>query len=80
MKSRAAPRKPHEQHPREFCADRSLNRLLLANASSAAAIVIPSTTWRQPETPLAVRQGVSEDMAQRPEDIDQAWVRNPIEA
>src|SRR5450830_1783510 len=65
-----------EEHPRELLRlTGSLNRLLHSEREQR-------TRYRDSlddlahslKTPLAVLQGVSEDMAQRPEDRDQAWV------
>ena len=71
-----------EQHPRELLRlTGSLNRLLQSEREQR-------TRYRDSlddlahslKTPLAVLQGVSESMAQRPEDREQAWVlQNQIE-
>ncbi|MFK9005587.1 ATP-binding protein [Pseudomonas pergaminensis] len=65
-----------EQHPRELLRlTGSLNRLLHSEREQRARYRDSLDDLAHSlKTPLAVLQGVSEDMAQRPEDRDQAWV------
>ncbi|WP_339452341.1 ATP-binding protein [Pseudomonas sp. EA_5y_Pfl2_R50] len=65
-----------EQHPRELLRlTGSLNRLLLSERQQRSRYRDSLDDLAHSlKTPLAVLQGVSEDMAQRPADRDQAWV------
>ena len=65
-----------EQHPRELLRlTGSLNRLLHSEREQRARYRDSLDDLAHSlKTPLAVLQSVSEDMAQRPEDRDQAWV------
>ncbi|MNM47786.1 Sensor protein PhoQ [compost metagenome] len=65
-----------EQHPRELLRlTGSLNRLLHSEREQRSRYRDSLDDLAHSlKTPLAVLQGVSEDMAQRPEDRDQAWV------
>lgn len=65
-----------EQHPRELLRlTGSLNRLLHSERQQRSRYRDSLDDLAHSlKTPLAVLQGVSEDMAQRPEDRDQAWV------
>ena len=65
-----------EQHPRELLRlTGSLNRLLHSEREQRSRYRDSLDDLAHSlKTPLTVLQGVSEDMAQRPEDRDQAWV------
>jgi two-component system, OmpR family, sensor histidine kinase PhoQ len=65
-----------EQHPRELLRlTGSLNRLLHSEREQRSRYRDSLDDLAHSlKTPLAVLQGVSEDMAQRPENRDQAWV------
>lgn len=65
-----------EQHPRELLRlTGSLNRLLHSEREQRSRYRDSLDDLAHSlKTPLAVLQGVSEDMAQRPQDRDQAWV------
>ncbi|GLH19208.1 histidine kinase [Pseudomonas moraviensis] len=65
-----------EKHPRELLRlTGSLNRLLLSERQQRSRYRDSLDDLAHSlKTPLAVLQGVSEDMAQRPADRDQAWV------
>jgi two-component system sensor histidine kinase PhoQ len=65
-----------EEHPRELLRlTGSLNRLLHSEREQRSRYRDSLDDLAHSlKTPLAVLQGVSEDMAQRPEDRDQAWV------
>jgi two-component system sensor histidine kinase PhoQ len=65
-----------EQHPRELLRlTGSLNRLLHSERQQRSRYRDSLDDLAHSlKTPLAVLQGVSEDMAQRPEERDQAWV------
>lgn len=65
-----------EEHPRELLRlTGSLNRLLRSEREQRSRYRDSLDDLAHSlKTPLAVLQGVSEDMAQRPEDREQAWV------